>query len=153
MIPTFFLLGVGASKLSQPSQVKGLGDRGGETVSRFSFRRSNRTSWVYRGGSTFASMFGRGGSFSVKTKQAVVVFPWLIEPAYAHSSFDYFLYRKASIFRCGIERQLGMDIDPYAYPDGNQAIVVVFLISLSLQAIFTGTWISSSLTTREPEMS
>jgi len=74
-------------------------------------------------------MFGRGGSFSVKTKQAVVVFPCRIEPAYAHSSFDYLLYRKASIFRCGIERQFGMDIDPYAYTDGNKAIVVVFLIS------------------------
>lgn len=107
MIPTFFLLGVGASKLSQPSKVKGLGDRGGETVSRFSFRRSNRTSWVYRGGSTFASMFGRGGSFSVKTKQAVVVFPWLIEPAYAHSSFDYFLYRKPQFSDVGLKGSWG----------------------------------------------
>lgn len=39
-------------------------------------------------------MFGRAGRLSVKTKRWLFVFPWLIEPAYALSSFDDSLWRK-----------------------------------------------------------
>ena len=52
---------------------------GGDTVSRLDLFRSNRTNEV-----VFASMFGRTGRLSVKTKRWLFSF----EAAYAHSSFD-----------------------------------------------------------------
>lgn len=56
----------------------------------------------------------QGGSLECQN-QAVVVFPWLIESAYAHGFFDDSQSRKLQPM--WIERKLGVDIDPSAYPE------------------------------------
>ena len=86
----------------------------------------------------------RAGRLSVKTKRWLfflglsnqrMPIPPLMTPR-----------RKSKNFPMWIERKLGIDIDPSAYPEccvGYKTMVFVFIISRSLEAIFTGTRISS----------
>lgn len=74
-----------------PDLVKGLGDRGfsgGDTVSRLDFlNQIGLVGEIEVVKSNLCIDVWQGGSLECQN-QAVVVFPWLIEPAYAHSSFD-----------------------------------------------------------------
>lgn len=71
-----------------PNLVKGLGDRGFSGVSRLDFlNQIGLVGEIEVVKSNLCIDVWQGGSLECQN-QAVVVFPWLIEPAYAHSSFD-----------------------------------------------------------------